>query len=215
MLLDGRLWMGAGQAVHQLSALENQQRGDSLNLESAGRSLVFIGVELCDHVSAGSFPGQLFQRRRYRAAGGAPRRPEIDQHRPAVSDNAVKVGVCSRDGMGTIDGCRRQLFSALPADGLLAVGWIDAIFRAAIGAGDNVHSVQAGYNRRSSSCEILWVLLRHLYRSDLPLLTKMKLPQTFGVGGFLICEETPMHCGRDAGRVIVCKPPDPPSPPCP
>jgi hypothetical protein len=69
---------GADQLVRNLSALENQQRGNAANAEFGGDIHILIDIELYNLDLAGMFASDFFHRRRKHVAGAAPIRPEID-----------------------------------------------------------------------------------------------------------------------------------------
>jgi len=65
--------------LRDLSALEDDDRGDGADAELARGGVVGVGVELADFYFAGVVGGELFDRRGEPASGLAPLGPEIDQ----------------------------------------------------------------------------------------------------------------------------------------
>ncbi len=69
---------GADKLVRNLSALENQQRGNAANAEFGGDIHILIDIQLYNFDFAGMFARDFFHGRRKHVAGAAPIRPEID-----------------------------------------------------------------------------------------------------------------------------------------
>ena len=71
----------AHEAVDRPAVLEGEHRRDRLHAHLAGNLRMLVDIELDQPDRALCRPHGLFQDRRELAAGTAPRRPEIDQHR--------------------------------------------------------------------------------------------------------------------------------------
>src|SRR3954469_6049387 len=79
-----------------LTALEEEQRGDAADAELGRGVRVVVDVQLADHDLAVVIPGELVHRRRQALAGPAPFRPEVHQDGLAAVDRAVEVRVGNR-----------------------------------------------------------------------------------------------------------------------
>ena len=72
--------LGADEFIDDASAAKQLHGRNAANLELLREVLVLVGVHLDDLDLAGVFVGELFEHGPERAAGPAPRRPEVDQH---------------------------------------------------------------------------------------------------------------------------------------
>ena len=79
--VDARLGQRSHEAVDRTAVLEGEHGGDRLHAHLAGDLRVVVDIELDQPDRALRRAHRLFQDRRELAAGPAPRRPEIDQHR--------------------------------------------------------------------------------------------------------------------------------------
>ena len=70
----------AGEAVHDLPALDQEHGGHGTDLESRGDFLFLVHVHLGQHEAAVVLARQLFQDRPQGLARPAPRCPEVHQH---------------------------------------------------------------------------------------------------------------------------------------
>ena len=74
------------RAPRDLLAIAKQdQRGDAADAETPRELLMLVGVELADLQLRASLIGDAIEHRRHRAAGAAPRRPEVHEHRQAAA----------------------------------------------------------------------------------------------------------------------------------
>ena len=79
--VDPRFGQRSHEAVDRLPVLEGEHGGDRLHAHLPGDLRVIVDIELDQLDRALRRAHRLFQHRRELAAGAAPRRPEIDQHR--------------------------------------------------------------------------------------------------------------------------------------
>src|SRR2546423_12561541 len=91
-LRDVGLRVGADEAAHRLTALEEDQGRDAAHAELRGVLLVAVGVDLVELDLAGVLAGELLDDRRNRFAGLAPGRPEIDEDRLVRLENLLLEG---------------------------------------------------------------------------------------------------------------------------
>lgn len=79
-LYDLLFGYSADKLIGNLSALENEQRGNAANAELGRDIHIFIDVELYNFDFAGMFARDLFDGGREHVAWAAPIRPEIDHY---------------------------------------------------------------------------------------------------------------------------------------
>src|SRR5208283_67596 len=78
----------------RLPALEEDHRRNREHLEASRRLRVLVDVQL-DDPQLRALGGDLLEYRGDDAAGTAPGRPEVDEHRPFGLENlGVEIGVC-------------------------------------------------------------------------------------------------------------------------
>jgi hypothetical protein len=145
---DGGLWLGANNPVNQLAVFENQHRGNALNLELSRGAGIVIDVQLGYPITSVRLGSKLFHDWADDAAGSAPWRPTIEQHRPgAVLDYfLLEARISHDDRLGDLcdlhsAACiqRRAALAALrELSGSMAS--VDAIFSSTIAASYNQHS---------------------------------------------------------------------------
>ncbi len=89
--LEGRLRQGAHHAVLDLAVLEDQEGGIDCTSKRLAVSMLasMSSLAICD--LAVHLGGELLEHRRHRAAGAAPGRPEVDQHRGARLDRLLET----------------------------------------------------------------------------------------------------------------------------
>ena len=88
----------------RLATLEDQQRRDRADPVLTGGHRVLVGVELHELDAAVVLLGEFLDDRRDHAAGAAPGRPEVDQHRVVVLDH-IQV----ERGVGRVSGHRHDM----------------------------------------------------------------------------------------------------------
>src|SRR3989442_9540006 len=69
---DGWLGLSTDNPVNQLSVLEDQHRGNTLNLKLGSDSRVFINIKFGNPISSGRFRSQLIHYWAHHSAGSAP-----------------------------------------------------------------------------------------------------------------------------------------------
>jgi|GEM_PF-837391 len=116
----------AGLLEHDHLFAEDHQRGNRADAEVPGQRLLLVGVDL-DELDVRVLVGDLLEHRREAAAGAAPRRPEIHQHRSrrGALDDGLHEVLVGRDDLvravchGGISGAGRGFSAAgrLPARG--------------------------------------------------------------------------------------------------
>src|SRR2546421_6514973 len=85
--------LGAGDSVPHLSSLEQDESGNSQDVESLAQVGRQVRIDSDDLQPAGELPRELLQSRLDYSAGAAPRGPEIDQNRErALLHGRVKAG---------------------------------------------------------------------------------------------------------------------------
>jgi hypothetical protein len=94
---DGWLWLSTDKPVNQLSVLKDQHRGNTLNLKLGSDSRVFIDIKFGNPISSIRFRSQLIHDWANHAAGSAPGRPTINQHRYIAGTQHVTLKRGVRD----------------------------------------------------------------------------------------------------------------------
>jgi len=95
-LPHGGLRLRADELRHQRAVAEALHRGDALDAERLRHGGRLVDVHPGKHEGAGVLVREAFEHRPERAAGSAPRRPEVDHHRHrlrALEDLALEVVV--------------------------------------------------------------------------------------------------------------------------
>ena len=104
--VDARLWQRAHEAVDRTAVLEGEYGWDRLDAHLPGNLRVVVDIELDQPDRALRRAHGLLQDRRELAAGPAPGRPEIDQHRHLargvdhVAHEVLGGGVLDEVGVG-------------------------------------------------------------------------------------------------------------------
>ncbi|MNL18604.1 hypothetical protein D3C87_1397560 [compost metagenome] len=89
---------GAHEAIHGATAGKGEDGREGLDAELAGNVRVLVDIDLDQLDLAGLFPDHLFDGRAELAAGAAPGRPEIDQHRHlerGIDDIGLEAGIAA------------------------------------------------------------------------------------------------------------------------
>src|SRR6185312_5929873 len=129
---DRRLGNGAPDLIDLQRSAEDDHRGDRLDGEARRRARVLVDVQLGDLDLPGALGGQRLQDRGDGAAGTAPGRPEIDQHRNGrVLDLLLPAGVGDGDRPAGED----LLFAAAAGRVVAQAGAQDPVGAAARAAG--------------------------------------------------------------------------------
>ena len=85
----------------QLSAAEDGEVGDALNVIAGGQLRVLFGIHFEDEGLAGEVAGGLGDMRSGHAAGSAPGGPEIHENRNfGVAEDLVELGGTDGEGLG-------------------------------------------------------------------------------------------------------------------
>jgi hypothetical protein len=104
-----------GNAIDLAAILKYQESRDASDVEAVRRRRIFIDVQFRDSNAPGHLRGNLLQHGRDHAAGSAPRRPHVEQHRDRGAfdfSRERRVGYRHRLAAG---GGERRLTA--PADG--------------------------------------------------------------------------------------------------
>ena len=81
---DRRFWLRANKPFNELSVLEDEHGGNTLNLELSSSARVFIDIQLGHTVTTARLRSELIHNRTNHAAGSAPGRPAIEQDCPVA-----------------------------------------------------------------------------------------------------------------------------------
>ena len=81
MRADRLLGLHADELFHDLPTVKQHDRRDAADAEVPGDPLLLVGVHLREREPTRIVVGDALEHRHQRAAGSAPGRPEIDQHR--------------------------------------------------------------------------------------------------------------------------------------
>src|SRR4051812_19090189 len=108
LLEELALALGADHALHRLTVLEDDERGDAHDVEPPGDVRVVVDVQLGDLELAGLLVGDLVEDRGDHLARTAPLGPEVDEHRLArAGDLLVEGGIGEGGGHGDLLGAGR------------------------------------------------------------------------------------------------------------
>ena len=99
---DGWLGLSTYKPVNQLPVLKDQHRGNTLNLKLGSDYRVFINIKFGNPISSIRFRSQLIHDWANHAAGSAPGRPTINQHRSTAGPQHVTLKSGVRDNQGLL-----------------------------------------------------------------------------------------------------------------
>src|SRR6266436_5956271 len=99
MLSDCLLRLRPHKTVDELAFLEDQQRGNTPNVETAGRRGIVINIEFANDIPSARFRGELLENRCNHATGPTPLSPTIQQQRTfaCIVQSSLKVCVGNHD----------------------------------------------------------------------------------------------------------------------
>jgi len=92
---DVWFWLGANDLVDKFAVLEDEHRGNTLNLELRSRPGIFVDIQLGDAITTVGLGSELFHDWSHHATGSAPGRPGVEQDRAGAGVNHVplKTGI--------------------------------------------------------------------------------------------------------------------------